>query len=175
MIKVAVIGPESTGKSTLCLEISKFFNLSFVPETSRDFLTNLNRPYTIEDLDLIAEEQLRLINNMELENGNLLISDTEVLTMRIWSLIKYGKCSDYINNLLKQQKFHHYLLCNTDIAWKPDPLREVPDLSKRIEIFNLFRSELKQNKWPFTIIQGTDDARFLQARIILKNLINGKF
>lgn len=175
MIKVAVLGPESTGKSTLCLEISKFFNLSFVQEASRDFLTNLNRPYTFEDLDMIAERQFSMINEMELEGESLLIADTEILTIRIWSLIKYGRCSDLINNLLKQQKFHHYLLCNTDLAWIPDPLREVPDLKKRNEILELFQSELKQNDWPYSIIHGTGDARFLQARNILENLIVAKF
>ena len=175
MIKVAVIGPESAGKSTLCLEVSKFFELSFIPEISREFLTNLNRPYTIEDLDLIAEKQFRLIKEMELKRDKLLVSDTEVLTIRIWSLIKYGKCSDLINNLLKQQNFHHYLLCNTDIEWMPDPLREVPDLKKRIEIFELFQNEMKQNNWPYTIIHGKEDARFLQAKSILETLTISKY
>lgn len=59
MKKIVIVGPESTGKSTLSQELSQHYAnhypTAWVPEYAREFLDELDRPYTYEDLLTIAK------------------------------------------------------------------------------------------------------------------------
>lgn len=167
--KIAVIGPESTGKSTLCEGLSEHFDIDFIKEYSREFLTKLEREYTELDLLTIAKEQSAQISYASGQDQQLMIADTELLTIKIWSDVKYGRCNEEIEKMMLKQDFDLYLLCDTDVPWQDDPLREVPDLDKREEIFELFKIELERLNWHYQIISGYQSERQSKAIEIIKS------
>lgn len=155
MKKFAITGPESSGKTTLTLSLATVFKGTAIPEYAREYLMKRNGNYNIEDLDVIAKNQIALWKIQH--TSPLLFCDTEMLVMKVWSEFKYATCSDFIQNALQRQNFDHYFLCRPDIAWEEDPLREHPE--QRDELFEIYLSELSQRKLPFTIIEGSLENR----------------
>ncbi|MFZ4770401.1 MAG: AAA family ATPase, partial [Ferruginibacter sp.] len=146
--KIVIIGPESTGKSTLCEQLAAHYKTQWVPEYAREFLNTYGTNYTFENLGEIAKGQLEgeqlAINNMELEVGNMqygttiatpLFIDTDLYVMKVWSEIVFNKCDNKILTQITQRSYDLYLLCNTDLPWVKDSLREYPDLKTREKIY----------------------------------------
>jgi NadR type nicotinamide-nucleotide adenylyltransferase len=167
MIRIAVTGPESTGKSTLSEALAKHFNCPWVPEYAREFLTQTNGYYEQQDLDTIAQGQLKLWEEQVREP--LCIYDTEMLVIKIWSSFKYGEVSDLIENAFQSQKIDLYLLCKPDIDWEEDELREHPEL--REELFEMYLEGLKINNLPCFIVEGEGEERLLSAIKSVNKLI----
>ena len=59
MYKVGIIGPESSGKSTLAQYLANRYKGTYVPEYAREYVEHLNRPYTYEDVESIAQYQIK--------------------------------------------------------------------------------------------------------------------
>lgn len=159
MIRIAITGPESTGKSTLAEQLAIHFKCPWVPEYARDFLLRTNGNYTFEDLDAIALGQLEAWKKHHSEQ--LCIYDTEMLVMKIWSEFKYHQLSPFIANAFQTQKIDLYLLCKPDIEWEEDELREHPEL--RHELFELYFNELQHHNLPFVVIEGQKEERVNNA------------
>ena len=151
MIKIAVTGPESSGKTSLAKHISKFFSLKLVSEYAREFLNLANGKYTESDLLLIAKEQYKQ-NHLETLSGKGLVADTELTVISVWSQDKFGKIDPLIEQLRKKEKFDLYLLCYPDLPWEPDPLREDP--FRRIELFENYLTFLDNANANYSIIKG---------------------
>jgi len=147
MLKVIVTGPESSGKTTLCKALSEHFKISFSKEFARKYLNTINREYKEEDLLEISKGQLQSETDLQL-------LDTDLITIKIWSECKYGKCDKWILEQIEQQKSKErfYLLCKPDIPWEADPLRENP--ITRDELFEIYKRELEKLKHDFFIIDG---------------------
>lgn len=168
IVKIAVTGPESTGKSTLAEQLAFKYQTNWVPEFARDFLTRKKGKYTERDLLTIARGQLEAEQRcMEKANG-LLISDTEMIVIKIWSLVKYGRCHSFILSQLERQSYAHYLLCDIDIPWTDDPLREHPGFRK--ELFEMYVFELNNYRFPFTVIQGNMEERFSNSVLLVDSI-----
>ncbi|MDD3876343.1 MAG: ATP-binding protein [Bacteroidales bacterium] len=155
--KIAITGPESTGKSSLAEFLAGHFKTIWVEEYARTYLTNIDRKYTSHDLDFIAKTQIKNIKKAEEKTDKMIFADTELLVMKIWYENAFKKCPDWIISELENQKFDLYLLCQTDISWHSDPLREHPHL--RSYFFNLYKKELELKKWPYVIISGIGNKR----------------
>lgn len=169
MKKIVICGPESTGKSLLTKALAKHYKQPYVEEMARSFLEELDRPYKKEDLTEIAKYQIEEEDRISLLNPQLLFCDTDLRTIRIWSDYKYGSTDIYILDQIENRKVDLYLLCYPDIPWEEDPLRENPN--DREELFNIYRSDLKQNKQTFEIVKGEYGERELNAiKIIDKEL-----
>ena len=147
MLKIIVIGPESSGKTTLCKSLSNHFKIPFSKEYAREYLEKLGEDYSQEDLIKIAKEQLKSEQNTQL-------LDTDLITIKIWSHYKYGSCDKWILEQIKNQKTkkRFYLLCKPDIAWEEDPLRE--NSKNRMELFDLYKKELKNLSHDYYIVEG---------------------
>jgi NadR type nicotinamide-nucleotide adenylyltransferase len=161
IIRVAIVGPESTGKSTLAELLAKHYHTVFVPEYAREYLDEIKRPYTLEDIVVISKKQMQLEDELAHKANNILICDTNLLVTKIWAEHKYGKCPAWIEAQYKQRHYNLYLLCNTDIPWQPDPQREHPHL--REELFAIYKTELGKQPAPYSIITGLGDARLKNA------------
>lgn len=150
MIKIILTGPESTGKTTLCKKLSEHFKFPYINEYARKYIDGLHKDYTQRDLTKIAQQQLILEQN----NSKVLFCDTDLITIKIWSMYKYKNCDSWIINKILQQKRERrfYILCNPDIAWEKDPQRENPN--NREEIFNLYHKELKDLNHNYYIAKG---------------------
>lgn len=166
-IKIALVGPESTGKSTLSQQLAKHFNGHFVPEFARTYIAQLNRPYTLNDIEFIAEQQLKL---EERASADLLFCDTNLLVTKIWAEHAFGNCPEYIAQHWQPGNYHLHLLMNIDLPWQPDPLREHPHL--RSFFFEWYERELKQEKVPYQIVSGNEMERFKLATGIVETLLN---
>ena len=153
MTKVIVTGPESSGKTTLCKQLSEQFKIPFTEEFSRKYIDNLDREYLQEDLVIIAKEQLKN-EQLTTNNKQLSLHDTDLITLKIWSEYKYGNCNDWITSQIEQQKQEKrfYFLCSPDIPWQDDPQRENPH--NRDELFEIYKVKLEQLDHKYFILEG---------------------
>lgn len=171
--KIVITGPESTGKSTIAQALAKHYNTVFVPEFARDYLNNLERAYNYEDLLEIAKGQIELEENLATKAQNqLLICDTDLLVIKVWSEFKYGQCHPWILEQLAQRRYNHYFLTNIDFPWSEDPLREHPEPEMRLYFFNLYQEILKKRNLPFTVLSGDEERRLKTARKIIDEIKN---
>ncbi|MBC3542036.1 AAA family ATPase [Rufibacter sediminis] len=161
MIRVAITGPESTGKSTLAAQLAQHFQAPWVPEYARTYLNQLSRPYEALDLEAIAREQLAFWQEEAAKNPPLLFLDTELLVLKIWSEHAYGTTSAFILEELRRQPVDLYLLMNIDLPWQPDPQREHPHL--RQFFYDWYKRELEQLGVPYVEISGSADERLRNA------------
>ena len=167
MIKVIITGPECSGKTTLCDNLSKHFNAKKVDEYAREFLNKSNNNYKYNDLITIAKNQYKNEKNNYL--GEMIFCDTDLITIKIWSDYKYQKCNDWITQKINSQKKEKriYILCKPDLPWEYDPQRE--NKNSREELFNTYKKELIKNQCEFFVIQGKN--RFNNTINYLKNII----
>lgn len=159
--KVAIIGPECTGKSELSRILADHYETNWVHEYARTYLNELGRPYEKTDLVEIAKGQLALEDEASVDANRLLICDTNLYVIKIWSEYKYNETDSFILDSIRTRKYDLYLLTYIDIPWEEDPLREHPQ--KREELFNIYLNELKQQPVPFVTIRGSRDQRRTDA------------
>ncbi|WP_299704814.1 ATP-binding protein [uncultured Pontibacter sp.] len=169
MLKVAVTGPESTGKSTLSEKLAVHYNTVWVPEYARTYIEELGRPYTLQDIETIAQGQLALERQTELQAKQVLFVDTDLLVIKIWSEHAFGHCPDWVLQKLKQQDYNLYLLMGVDLPWEPDPQREHPHL--RQYFYEWYKKELEALQVPFVEISGQQDSRLEQAKRYVDSLL----
>jgi NadR type nicotinamide-nucleotide adenylyltransferase len=155
--KVAVIGPECTGKSELSEYLAGEFDTVWVREYARQYLEGLDRPYNAGDLPRIAAGQLSMEDQMAALANKVLICDTDLHVIKIWSLFKYGYCDQKILDAIADRKYDLYLLTYIDIPWEFDPQREHPD--ERESLYALYLDEMKNQKVPFAEIKGNREQR----------------
>ena len=159
MFKVGIIGPESTGKTTLAQYLSKRYNGIFIPEYAREYMENLHRPYTEDDVHAIAKHQIEQLKSLTSNSASGLTSnsetiyifDTELIITKVWFEHKYGHCPDYLLDALYRYPMDIYLLTYPDLTWIPDPVRENPDI--RLELFNTYEREIQSLNIPYYIIR----------------------
>jgi len=170
MYRIAVIGPESSGKSTISKYIAKEFDAVLVEEYAREYLLNLDNPtkYIIEDLIKIARVQYdKSIHTIDSRN-KICICDTEILTVKIWAEDKFNNCPDEIESLFQKQQFDLYLLCKPDIEWEYDVLRE--DEDRRDYIFNIYHKYCNNFNLNYVEIEGDSDSRNKIIRKLFRQL-----
>lgn len=161
-VKIVVTGPESSGKTTLAKQLAATLEVPWVPEYARMYLENLNRPYERQDLKIIAEGQQALEAGVLELKPPLIICDTDLLTIKIWSEVKYGAVDQAIHTDWLGDRVTGYLLCSPDIPWEEDPQREAPE--DRVALFALYQQALTNAGKPFEVISGTGNrSRLIQG------------
>ena len=172
-LRIAVFGPESTGKTTLAGKLAAHFSAPLVAEYAREFWDR-HGVITLEDIPVIAREQwrredeaLRHERDQQGQAGaRLVICDTEALTTMLWSDLLYGTCPDDIRRGVESRAKNYglYLLLDIDVPWTPDPQRCFPDEEDRKKCWKIWRGALERRHLPFTVIRG-DWAQREQAAI----------
>lgn len=160
--KVVIIGPECTGKSELSQFLADEFNTVWVEEYARQYLDNLNRPYDYHDLPVIARGQIEIEEGRAAVADKLLICDTDLYVIKVWSNFKYGKCDPWILEQIALRKYDLYLLTYIDIPWQYDPLREHPE--QREDLYSIYLNEMKGQSVPFVEIKGDREQRRATAK-----------
>lgn len=163
MIRVGVIGPESTGKSTLCEELAERCGYRCIKEYARTYVEKLGRPYTYDDVLQIARQQLEELRATYPEP--VVLYDTELIITKVWMQYVYGKVAPEVVRAIQEQPMDMYLIMLPDIAAEPDPVRE--NLDKREYLLNLYVDEVKQTKRPYYLIGGQGEARTRAAMEVI--------
>ena len=170
--KIVVIGPESTGKSTLCGYLADYYNTLWCPEFAREYLLENGTAYTIDDLITIAKGQLdaehkhiEALQSQIDQTGIVkpLIVDTDMYVMKVWAEYVFGTCPTFILDEINKQDFDLYLLCKPDIPWVKDELREYPDEKPRQELFQIYKDILINQQTPWVEISGSFETRHQKA------------
>jgi NadR type nicotinamide-nucleotide adenylyltransferase len=141
--RIAIVGPECTGKTDLARFLAEQYNTAWVPEFARTYLETLDREYTQADLPRIAKGQGMLEDSIAEQANRFLFCDTNLVVIKIWSEFKYGSCDPAILKELRERTYHLHLLTDVDLPWEDDPLREHPH--QRHELFALYEAELKNS------------------------------
>lgn len=164
MYKIAVIGPESTGKSALTQALARHYSSPFVDEYARDYIANLKHPYTFGDVCFIARHQIeaeKMYNQPSDNRAPFVFFDTELIITKVWFEYCYKMVPDFVNQQLQQRFFDLYLVCDTDLAWEPDPVREHGHDREFFAAW--YRREIEQLEKPYVIVQGFGDERLTNA------------
>ncbi len=167
--RVALIGAESTGKTTLARSLALRFQTVWVPENAREFMNLHSGEYTADDVEKIAQEQIQQENRKATNANQLLFVDTELIISKVWCIDVFGTCPDWIEKNIAAHKYDLYLLTANDLVWVEDPLRV--NAQRRDYFFNWYKRELEQYHLPYEIISGRYEARLLSAiKAIRKHL-----
>lgn len=163
--KIVVIGPESTGKSTLCEQLAQHYDTIWCPEFAREYLLTNGMDYTYDDLLNIAKGQLALEDEftMMVHHTKPLFIDTDMYVMKVWCEFVFGKCHRFILDQVVERKYDLYLLCNIDLPWIEEPLREYPDLEHRQQLYKMYKDILINQQVPWVEISGTNEVRLSTA------------
>jgi NadR type nicotinamide-nucleotide adenylyltransferase len=159
--KIVVIGPESTGKSTLCEGLAAHYHTEWVREYARESLLTHGTTYSYDDLSTIARGQLAL---EEAGRGDsVLFIDTDMYVIKVWSEYVFGRCETWILKEIAARRYDGYLLCRTDLPWTKDELREYPDLATRERLYHIYRDLLINQNIPWAEVGGEGDDRLKNA------------
>lgn len=161
--KIAITGPESSGKTQLAEELAQHFGANWVPEYAREYLSGRTESYSIDNILSIAKGQLKWEEKMAQSSSNLLFCDTDLTVTKVWSQVVFKTCPKWIEQKFHEHHYDLYLLCYPDIDWEHDLLRENPN--DRLKLFNLYQKELESAQFNYRIVDGRGEER-------LKNAIN---
>lgn len=167
-IKIILTGPESTGKTTLAQQLSKFYNTKWYPEFARAYIANLNRDYTFEDVVKISKKQIETFKNIEDVDNKFVFFDTGLIISKIWFKERYKKVPVFLEDAINLINFDLHLLCYPDIKWVSDKVRENGG-AKRIDLFYKYKEELEKKSFNYFIIKGNEEDRFASAKKIISS------
>ena len=161
IIKIAVVGPESTGKSTMSAYLANHYNTVWVPEYARAYCEKLTTTPTWQDEINMFYGQLALEQGLLLQANRLLICDTTFITVKIWSDYTFGRSPQEVLDELPRHPYHLYLLLSIDLPWQEDPLRDFPHM--RAHFMNVWHRELDALNANYVLITGTGEERYNNA------------
>lgn len=166
--RIVITGPESTGKSALAEALSHHFQAPWVREYAREYLTANGPSYEESDLVIMAKGQEEARKQIS-SDFHLVIEDTDLLTFLIWGQVVFGKEPEGIRQRWMQNQPDLFLLCDVDLPWSDDPLREHPH--RRLELMNAYRLELSKTSTRVVEINGLGGKREERAIRALTSLL----
>ncbi|GLR19469.1 AAA family ATPase [Portibacter lacus] len=167
MKKIIITGPESSGKTTLASDLASYYNIDFVKEYARAYLKDIEKNYSFEDVVNIGEGQNQHEKEASQKAEDLLICDTDLLTIKIWLEYKYGRIDEWIESQVNNYRDRIYLLCLPEMEWEADELRENPD--DREEIFEIYKENLEFYNLEYHILEGSQAYRKKEAISIIES------
>ena len=149
-MRVGIIGPESTGKSTLAHELAQQFNGTYVPEYAREYIEKKGtREVTYDELCEIAKYQIEQIKSI---TGETVFYDTELIVTKIWFEYAFGHVHEWLDEAILRYPMDLYLLTAPDIPWQSDPARYNGSDAIRQELFDRYETEIQALNIPYYII-----------------------
>ena len=166
LVKIVLFGPESTGKTTLSIQLAKHYNTVWVQEYARPYLQKVwnqeRRTCQQKDILPIAFGQIALENRLSKRADKILICDTDLLETKVYSSSYYGGFVDPIlEKAATENTYNLYLLTYIDTPWEADDLRDRPE--QRLEMFEAFQKALDQHHRPYLLLKGDKESRLKKA------------
>ena len=176
IIKIALFGPESTGKTTLARQLAEYYKTEWVPEYAREYLQKKwdknQQICTVDDMLPIAYGQTKLENESTSIANKYLFCDTNLLVTKVFSEVYYNFCDPVLNQAAREHEYDLFFLTDIDVPWEKDDLRDGPD--QRESVFAIFKQSLLDNNKPFVILSGDKNLRFKKAIAIIDDLSKAK-
>lgn len=170
--KIVVVGPESTGKSTLSEALANELDTVWVEEYARAYIDELGRKYIEADLHRMAIGQVRAEEAMLPYANDYLICDTDLHVIKVWSEAKYGSCHTWVEEQIKNRKYDLYILTDVDLPWEEDPQREYPNLADRQKFFYRYKQLIADTTVPYIVVSGNEEERLQRALKFIKSTFN---
>lgn len=161
-IRIAVTGPESTGKTTLAIQLAEWYNGQYIPEFAREYVEKLDHHYTFEDVEAIANAQVGQYLATNSGSGQLFFFDTWLIITKVWFRWVFGKTPDWLEEKIHQCPIDLFLLCLPDLPWEADTVRENGG-ENRLKLLDEYRKELNHYGFKFVEIGGVGDERLQSA------------
>lgn len=172
LIKIVLFGPESTGKTTLAMQLAEYFETAWVPEFARDYLQekwdSTSQICDVNDMLPIACGQTKLENDALSAANKFLFCDTNLLVTKIFSEVYYNYCDPILDKAANEHEYDLFFLTDIDVPWEKDDLRDKPD--ERESVFAVFKQTLLDNNKPFITLSGDKDLRLSKAISIINDL-----
>jgi nicotinamide riboside kinase len=176
IIKIAMFGPESTGKTTLAIQLAEYYKTVWVPEFARDYLQEKwDKKHLIcdsNDMLPIAYGQTKLENEKLAVANKYLFCDTNLMVTKVFSEVYYGYCEPELDEAAQEHEYDLFFLTDIDVPWEKDDLRDKPEGRKLV--FEVFKKSLIDNKKPFITLSGDKGLRLEKAIAIIENLTEAK-
>lgn len=170
IIKIAIVGAESTGKTWLCEGLANYFGTTWVPEYAREYFNDSDiYNYTLNDLEIIAQKQVELEEQEGQNAKRFLFCDTSLITLKIWAELEFKSTPQLLLDLMKNQSYDYYLITNNQVPWQKDELRQ--NKFSREQIFKMNLDEVEKSGVPYSIVSGIEKDRLDKAI----NLVNYRF
>jgi nicotinamide riboside kinase len=172
ILKIALFGPESTGKTTLAKQLAEYYETEWVPEFARDYLQEKweeNQHICVaDDMLPIAYGQVALENKRLASAKKYLFSDTNLMVTKVFSEMYYGFCDPLLNEAALEHEYDLFFLTDIDVPWEKDDIRDTPD--GRESVFSVFKQTLIDTKKPFITLSGNKESRLAKAIAIIDNI-----
>jgi|LGOV01.1.fsa_nt_gb NadR type nicotinamide-nucleotide adenylyltransferase len=170
IIKVVLVGPESTGKSTIAQKLAQHYNTVWVKEYLREFANDkysTNQKLIYSDNLKIANGQIKLETEAIINADKFIFCDTDILQTIVYSHEYYNKVQPKLEELFIENSADLYILMNLDVPWEADPLRDMPN--DRLRIFNVFEEKLKKINKPYFVLKGKNEEKLNNAISAIEN------
>lgn len=167
--KIAIVGPESTGKSTISQQLAKYYNVPWVPEYARYYCAALTTDCTLQDETNMFHGQVALEESvLAMADTDFIICDTTFVTVKIWSDEMFGETPQVVLDELHKRPYDLYLLLDIDLPWQEDPLRDFPTM--REHFMEIWHKELKELNANYVVIGGIEN-RLQNAIAAINNFL----
>ncbi|RUT70978.1 DUF4301 family protein [Flavobacterium cupreum] len=176
ILKIALFGPESTGKTTLAKQLAEYYETEWVPEFARDYLQEKweenQHTCVADDMMPIAYGQVALENQKLSSAKKYLFCDTNLMVTKVFSEMYYGSCDPLLNDAALEHDYDLFFLTDIDVPWEKDDIRDTPD--GRETVFSVFKQTLINTKKPFITLSGNKENRLAKATAIINALTIAK-
>lgn len=176
IIKIALFGPESTGKTTLAKQLAAHYKTAWTPEFARNYLQekwdNSQLICDVNDMLPIAYGQVKLENDSLAVANKYLFCDTNLLVTKVFSEVYYNYCDPLLEQAAQEHEYDLFFLTDIDVPWEKDDLRDMAE--GRESVFEVFKQSLIANKKPFITLSGDKDLRIKKAIAIIDGLTKAK-
>lgn len=176
VIKIALFGPESTGKTTLAKQLAAHYHTVWTPEFARDYLQEKwdkeKKICDLSDMLPIAYGQVQLENEKLALANKYLYCDTNLLVTKVFSDVYYNYCDPLLQKAAQEHEYDLFFLTDIDVPWEKDDLRDKPE--GRESVFEVFKQSLISNNKPFIRLTGDKESRLKKAIAIVDDLTKAK-
>ena len=166
--KIVITGPESTGKTTLSESLALELDAEWIPEYARSYVENIGRPYTYEDIEIIAQFQIQQETKIsETTTKSIIVFDTWLIITKVWFEVVYGQSPKWLDNYIRTSQVDLFLVCAPDLPWIADPVRENGGEMRNI-LLERYSEEIKAYSFQYEVVKGIGDNRKQNAIDLLK-------